>query len=404
MLEIAQLAFKGLVEAISTLVADRLLAKTQLVGRFRQETEIKKYFANSADKRRASRLFETVADCIARPLEEFVAVEARELNSGETKAAILNVLNSMIDENAITIDLFIKNNFDARRIRQALDKEAPRSDFFGTSAGATSRLAQFRQRLDPVLHSFFDSALDTLIITSSEILIGLEPFRVEKDKIILRSIGKISDDVDEILNKLTFLRNAEQDAATVKSAQYETWYRHELSKSVGYLDLLGIDVPEEIRLIPLEVGYITLSVNISGESGDPRNVSANVLLSNTLAKKRSILIRGEAGSGKTTLTKWLTQQLATGRSTLSEITSGSSHSSTQELKKRRYLPFLLQLRHTGLSLNLNSLGSRCSHIGEPPDGWIENQLKRGAVVILDGIDEISPADRTRLRTFIEHLY
>ncbi|MEW1634714.1 NACHT domain-containing protein [Streptomyces sp. NPDC093801] len=117
-----------------------------------------------------------------------------------------------------------------------------------------------------------------------------------------------------------------------------------------------------------------------------------------LAGSHRVLLRGEAGSGKTTLVQWLAVSAA-----------------RQDLPPRMaYLedriPFVLPLR------TLTRHGERlpaprdfltaagCPLGGSQPDGWAHRVLSAGrGLVLVDGIDEVPDAERARTRTWLRDL-
>ena len=407
MSELIRLALAALAKSLTGIVADRLLAQTRMIGDFQQKTEVQKYFLNASDERRAQRIFEEVSDAIVRPLESFLASDIQTIDARTSSEEVINVIRMMIDDDKITSRTFFDNNFNPRRIRESIEGNKSKNVSASLSHKRETGLDKYRDSLDPVLHAIFDEALDVFLITTSEILIGIEPFQIEREKIVLKSLGNLSDGIDRILENLDFIRTTDDHSRNAANSRYELWYRYELAKSVTSLDMLGIDVPEPVRAIPLEVAYIALSINTmpGNNRGRSENIRANVLLDQCIQEGRSLVIRGEAGSGKTTLSKWLAYQLSVGRRTLSE-----SISEDRNYDLTRYasgpgsrVPFLIQLRHTGSQLSIHSLVSRCAHIGKPPDDWIESSLNAGGVAIFDGIDEIAPSERGEVRRFVEYI-
>ncbi|MFD4522760.1 NACHT domain-containing protein [Streptomyces sp. NPDC058470] len=118
----------------------------------------------------------------------------------------------------------------------------------------------------------------------------------------------------------------------------------------------------------------------------------------TLAANHRVLLRGEAGSGKTTLVQWLAVAAA-----------------GQDLPDRiEYLydriPFVLPLRtltRHGERLPapkdfLSAIG--CPLTGTQPDGWENRVLGAGrGLILIDGIDEIPDHERERTRRWLLEL-
>ncbi|MGW2511621.1 NACHT domain-containing protein [Streptomyces scopuliridis] len=116
-----------------------------------------------------------------------------------------------------------------------------------------------------------------------------------------------------------------------------------------------------------------------------------------LADRRRTLLRGEAGAGKTTLVWWLASHAACG--TLDP-----------ELADLNGLvPFVVPLRtlHArGTDLaDLDQLHTAAQiPAGRAPDGWAGRVLASGrAFLLVDGIDEVPPAEREKVRTWLTEL-
>ncbi|MFE4371391.1 NACHT domain-containing protein [Streptomyces sp. NPDC056835] len=116
-----------------------------------------------------------------------------------------------------------------------------------------------------------------------------------------------------------------------------------------------------------------------------------------LADRPRTLLRGEAGAGKTTLVWWLASHAACG--TLDP-----------ELADLNGLvPFVVPLRTlhargTGLA-DLDQLHTAAQiPAGRAPDGWASRVLASGrAFLLVDGIDEVPPAEREKARTWLTEL-
>ncbi|MFF0389961.1 NACHT domain-containing protein [Kitasatospora sp. NPDC004615] len=117
-----------------------------------------------------------------------------------------------------------------------------------------------------------------------------------------------------------------------------------------------------------------------------------------LAGRRRVLIRGEAGSGKTTLVQWLAVGAMNG--TLGNDLAALNHR----------IPLVLQLRKLHrkgvmqprpeqfLALDDRMCADR------QPAGWTDRQLRRGrAVLLVDGLDEVPNEQRDEALSWLERL-
>lgn len=114
-----------------------------------------------------------------------------------------------------------------------------------------------------------------------------------------------------------------------------------------------------------------------------------------LAGSRRVLVRGEAGSGKTTLLQWLAAQSARDAFTgaLAPWNGG--------------VPFFIQLRRW-VGKDLPQPEQWLTHVasairGAMPNGWVHRQLQSGALVLIDGIDELPDLERGRVREWLQGL-
>ncbi|WP_370667251.1 NACHT domain-containing NTPase [Streptomyces sp. IBSBF 2507] len=189
---------------------------------------------------------------------------------------------------------------------------------------------------------------------------------------------------------------------------FEERYREYIATKFGTLTIFGIDLNDRSQAEwPLDAAYLSLEVMEYGEArregGADREVlpvpSAQSILpaDRALDGNERVLLRGVAGSGKTTLVQWLA--VSTARR---ERNSGLQH-----LHER--VPFLLPLRtlirNPSLPIPEEFLtATRIPLSGLQPQGWTEKVLlaQRG-LILVDGLDEISEGDRERVRNWLREL-
>ena len=141
----------------------------------------------------------------------------------------------------------------------------------------------------------------------------------------------------------------------------------------------------------LSVAYITLSA--SGLQNENADEAAYVRVNEALADERRMLVRGDAGSGKTTLLQWLA------------VTSARKSFDGALEDWNDSVPFFIQLRrYAGKALpgpEDFAAAVAPAEAGRMPEGWAHRQLDSGrALVLIDGVDELSDDDRRRAREWL----
>uniref|UniRef100_UPI0033BFE90C NACHT domain-containing protein n=1 Tax=Streptomyces erythrochromogenes TaxID=285574 RepID=UPI0033BFE90C len=203
---------------------------------------------------------------------------------------------------------------------------------------------------------------------------------VEQSKLHAETIAK----VDELLTRLP--RQDGRDTA------FEERYLAYVARRHSSLTIFGLDLEPGSSRWPLDAAYVSLTAR-AAEAGGPegtRNPAPRFLpAERLLAEHDRVLLRGDAGSGKTTLIQWLAVS-ATGA------------------PGRGVIPFVLPLR------TLTRHGERLPAprgflagtplAGEAPEGWESRVLRDGrALLLVDGIDEIPEDERDGARDWLADL-
>ncbi|GAA3140457.1 NACHT domain-containing protein [Streptomyces rectiviolaceus] len=207
------------------------------------------------------------------------------------------------------------------------------------------------------------------------------------------------------------LRRVSGDDWTTADARFEEKYAAYVIERHGSLTLYGVDLHDpgggqEWPEWPLESAYLSLrAVATPALDAEPdmaiegRAAELEESVETVLVGHGRVLLQGFAGTGKTTLVQWLA--LTTARQ---DTVPGH----LPQLLGR--VPFVLPLRtlvREGTELPLPDDFLRrmgCPLVGTEPDGWAARVLQNGrGVLLIDGLDEIPEADRTRTRDWLRRL-
>jgi len=191
------------------------------------------------------------------------------------------------------------------------------------------------------------------------------------------------------------LREREEGAPVVDA--FEERYARYVAGIHARVELFGVTLGGRHRAEwPLDTAYLSLSV--SGERRyEPGRESApvTVRVEQALADGERLLLRGPAGSGKSTLVQWVALNAAR-RSFGGELEGWN-----------RCVPFVLRLRSFHSPEALPMPADFLSATGVPfraPEGWVEGLLESGrAIVLVDGVDEVPARLRDRTEKWLRSL-
>lgn len=193
------------------------------------------------------------------------------------------------------------------------------------------------------------------------------------------------------IRQLIDLNDAEAAARQPERSQedrdFEAAYAEEVVRQHGWLTIVGVDLANAPDRWPLEDTYLSLEAEErsgSGVPGEPRTV---LLADRALEGHERVLLRGVAGSGKTTLVQWLAVAAA---------------------REGTRVPFVLPVRRfarEGFPAPDDFLHAiRHPLADQAPEGWVVRTLLAGrAMLLVDGIDEAPEATRGELRNQLRRL-
>ncbi|RKN42936.1 NACHT domain-containing protein [Streptomyces hoynatensis] len=177
---------------------------------------------------------------------------------------------------------------------------------------------------------------------------------------------------------------------SVEDAAFEKRYAAYVGREHGRLTVHGLDL-EQSRRWPLDDAYLSLETHDQPEA-PPRRAEV------ALAYRPRVLLRGLAGSGKTTLVQWLAVAAA-GQDVDSGIPDLFGH-----------VPFVLPVRtltRDGRSLPLPGAflsAVDCPLAGAQPERWADRVLAAGrGLLLVDGVDEIPEEEREGVRRWLRRL-
>ncbi|MET9493610.1 NACHT domain-containing protein [Streptomyces sp. NPDC006552] len=211
-------------------------------------------------------------------------------------------------------------------------------------------------------------------------------FFTQRSTFVSRTLVEQSRGQAETIAKLDALLARTPVRAGATDRAFEERYRRYLALRHNRLTIFGLDARDTADTWPLDLAYLGLEATADDDAppgpGSPGPVPATVRLpvSAAFADHARVLLRGGAGSGKTTLIQWL--------------------ATTTEDRVPYVLPLRTLVRAARLPAPADFLaGTDCPHT--PPDGWAERVLTDGrALVMVDGLDEVPAADRARVRDWL----
>lgn len=214
--------------------------------------------------------------------------------------------------------------------------------------------------------------------------------------------------------------------ASAEHAEFLAKYMAEVNRRYGRVELFGLsDVPPSLRTAPLSMTYISLSTTrtffdvqarqleevtdtlaLGRAHGDPRLGSVEDALAQLDNARRTdrgirLIISGTAGSGKTTVLQWIATRLALATQQETDIPNG-----IQQLAGKT--PILVKLRSAVVAdsprLSVDDLLDVVAPASERPGGWlIQNLVDGRAVLLFDGLDELTEPRQIAARTWIESI-
>ncbi|WKU44258.1 NACHT domain-containing protein [Streptomyces sp. VNUA116] len=242
----------------------------------------------------------------------------------------------------------------------------------------------------------FQELLGAVCLHLVEYATSLPTFAARADVELVRRSGESQRRLGELLDRMD---------AVPGGAEFDERYREYIAATYGRVELFGLTLGCAEREWALSTAYISLKVTGGEEArraadASPHLAQASISTVSTeqaLASCERMLLRGPAGSGKSTLVQWLATNAA-------RRTFDPDH-----FEWNCCVPFVLRLRTLTQRGALPMPGEFLSATGNPlaglaPAGWVEGLLTSGwALVLIDGVDEVPADQRRRTREWLQSL-
>jgi hypothetical protein len=345
--------------------------------------------ADTRHQRKIRNLFENLEERIADRILTMLDNEFRDVPQNEREAAILAVRDTFETASLTNDDLF-SADLDPLFLERQIRKDG-RSRTRDLSEGAVE---------------LYNRILAGCCAYIVELANALPGFEVGVFATLLTRHTELLTRVDQLFDRLPEI--------TLDNAgnRFEGAYRQLVAKQLDRLELFGVTVSEAVNSCSLTTAYISLNVDsaelqkrilerrqaeLTGAGRHRPSAQAERLsIEEALATTSRLFLRGEAGSGKTTVLQWIAV-----RSALRDFRGPLTPWNEQ-------VPFLIQLRqYAGRELPAPEgfLFSVGRHIAEEmPDRWINDKLRAGeAVILVDGVDELPESQRGEARAWLRQL-
>jgi hypothetical protein len=221
-------------------------------------------------------------------------------------------------------------------------------------------------------------------------------FFTQRSAFVARTLVEQSRQLDQLTTRIDLLIER-VPPRSAEDAAFEKRYADYIQREHSQLTIYGLDLRQESEW-PLDDAYLSLEARGRSRGGWDERDTAPQRAERALSGQERVLLRGLAGSGKTTLVQWLA--VITARQDIGE---GMTH-----LVGR--VPFVLPMRtltRDGAPLPSPDhflAAVNCPLVGAQPVGWTDRVLSaRRGLLLVDGIDEIPEAERDEMRRWVRRL-
>ncbi|MFD5402863.1 NACHT domain-containing protein [Streptomyces griseorubiginosus] len=347
-------------------------------------------------QRSVERQFEEITDAVFDRLSPFLEREFRGLDEAGREAVVNGVCDTFAAADLSDGALLAADVNPAEVVRRVT-----------RSVSAPVGLSEAEGRLYEVL---FAECCEYYV----RIVRGLPVFEERALGELLARTTSLGTEIARILERLPD-RSLFAPEGTDRDAEFRRRYLELVSTSLDEVELFRRTSDRAAAQARLSVAYVSLRA--TGDDGARRRASGRALpmlrpdmsdwedggrseagmrVEAALGGSSRILLRGEAGSGKTTLQRWLAITAARGAFT-GELAGWNG-----------LTPVFVKLReYSGRALPTPEamLDSVAGHLtGVMPRAWVERQLAGGgALLLIDGVDELLDGERRGVREWLRRL-
>jgi hypothetical protein len=332
--------------------------------------------------RSLERQFEQLADEVATRILTTLEYEYHNIPDNECLAAV-KLVGDILQSSTLTDQRLLDADLSVPRLAVELQGTHQQD----IKAAALSDTAQ----------QLFANALRDALAYLVDILSTLPEFQqrlpaefLRRDTLIISMLREALDRAPQLAPGVSPPQNADE--------RFTLDYRREVARRQKKIELFGLPSTIPHQSYSLASSYVSLALSSSSRSPstmpDPETSGSSI--EQVLAGNRRLLLLGAAGSGKTTILQWLTQQ--------------SAQQSFDPVYKRlnSTIPILLILRQLShvpqlimpATEDMTHQQSWIIH-ADKPQSWVRKTLESGnALVMLDGVDELIESDRQRLQLWL----
>lgn len=231
----------------------------------------------------------------------------------------------------------------------------------------------------------YENCVSYVAKASVEFILKWPSFTPKALTVVMERQAEYQKYLQKILNEIHNMKNLYK-STEITYRDFENKYRETILERYGKVELIGAGINNrKIKKYNITSAYIELNC---------LDYEDEIEISQVLKNSNIAWIRGEAGSGKTTFLKWV-----------AICSAGNDYKKVENI--RGTVPIIIQVR--GIQewpINLRAYVNRFTELSgyQCPEGWLDSVLKENrALILIDGLDEVSENRRDDVYDFVEGL-